>query len=111
MGRKRDTEPPWVTAGMSRASWYRHGKPQMAPQRITQSDAAMLYGVSVRSVQRVVRIKRYAPDLYEQFHARTLTMDGAERLLIARLERAEGLDGAAAAAARKRRARQARRYL
>jgi hypothetical protein len=99
---------------MSRASWYRHGKPQTKPLfRITQSAAPALYAVGVRSVQRVRRIQRYAPDLAELAAAGKLTHGEAERLLIARQDRAllAGERTIAANAARKRRDRQARRLL
>lgn len=116
----RDTEPPWVTAGMSRASWYRYGKPESKPRppphrwftqkewsQVLSRSIKPLPGLSVRSIQRMARLKRWTPDLVEPILAKKLTMGEAERILIARQDRApEGT-----AAARKRRDRQARRFL
>lgn len=42
----------WEAIGMSRASWYRHGKPTEKPHRNTQKDLAKILGVSVRTIQR-----------------------------------------------------------
>jgi hypothetical protein len=41
---------------MSRASWYRHGKPSEKPKRTTVADAARAAGVSVRTHQRIMRV-------------------------------------------------------
>jgi hypothetical protein len=123
MRRKRDTEPPWVTVGMSRASWYRYGKPDSKPQpprhrwftqkvwsQVLSRSIKPLPGLSVRSLQRMARLQRWTPDLVEQIRAKKLTMGEAERILIARQDRApEG--SAAANAARRRRNRQALRLL
>jgi uncharacterized protein YoaH (UPF0181 family) len=50
---------PWEAIGMSRASWYRHGKPTKKPEpRQTQKDIAEVLGVSVRTVQRDLAEKR-----------------------------------------------------
>lgn len=46
---------PWAVIGMSRASWYRHGKPEIKPKRRTRAALARSVGVSVRTVYRVVR--------------------------------------------------------
>jgi hypothetical protein len=73
---------------MSRATWYRHGKPATKPPaRVTQPEAARLMEVSVRSAQRARRIGRYAPDLREKVLHGTLTMAAAERILVHRIER------------------------
>jgi hypothetical protein len=37
---------------MSRASWYRHGKPETKPQKVLQATIARLLHVSVRTIQR-----------------------------------------------------------
>ena len=119
MGRKsREGPPPWITAGMSRASWYRYGKPDSKPlpprhRWFTQTGWAQVLsrsikpapGLSVRSIQRWLRIQREAPDLAEQVKAAALTLGVAERMLIVRQ------DAANDAAARKRRNGQARRLL
>jgi hypothetical protein len=45
--------PPWERLGISRATWYRHGKPKKKPRRPkTQRDLARERGVSLRTVQR-----------------------------------------------------------
>jgi hypothetical protein len=56
--------PPWETIGMSRATWYRRGKPTTRPTpRITQAQAAKTMNVSLRTVQRVARVLRLRPEL------------------------------------------------
>ena len=40
---------------MSRASWYRHGKPTTKPHRRTQAEIAASARVSIRTIQRVAR--------------------------------------------------------
>jgi hypothetical protein len=54
---------PWEAIGMSRATWYRHGKPEKKPYRMTQAQIAKLQGVSLRSLQRAARVLRVAPEL------------------------------------------------
>lgn len=54
---------PWEEIGVSRATWYRRGKPTTKPSKITQAQAAKLMNVSVRSVQRAVRVARISPEL------------------------------------------------
>jgi len=51
----RRTEP-WKAIGMSRASWYRHGKPTEKPERTSVAAAARAAGVSVRTHQRIMRV-------------------------------------------------------
>jgi hypothetical protein len=43
---------PWEAIGMSRASWYRHGKPAKKPERFTVRDLAESLNISERTVQR-----------------------------------------------------------
>jgi hypothetical protein len=48
---------PWEAIGMSRASWYRHGKPSEKPKRVTVADAARAAGASSkRTYQRIIRV-------------------------------------------------------
>lgn len=54
---------PWAAIGMSRASWYRHGKPVIKPERMTQVRLARQLETSVRTIQRAARIEREAPTL------------------------------------------------
>jgi len=68
----RLTNPPnggklrqWEALGMSRASWYRHGKPTEKPTRpFSQARIARHDHVSIRTVQRVERVMRADPDLW-----------------------------------------------
>ena len=44
---------PWEAIGMSRATWYRRGKPTTKQEpKQTQKDLAEAFGVSVRTIQR-----------------------------------------------------------
>jgi hypothetical protein len=88
MRRKAYTEPPWLALGVSRATWYRLGKPQTKPRRETQAQIARQFDVSLRGLQRTGRILRDAPDLVEQVEAGTLSVGTAERLVIERQEAA-----------------------
>ncbi len=84
MRRKATIPPPWLALGISRATWYRLGKPQTKPERITQTQAAREFHVSVRNVQRARRIQREAPDLAAQIEAGTLKIGTAERFVAER---------------------------
>jgi hypothetical protein len=51
--------PPWTAIGMSRASWYRHGKPTTKPPRhITVAERAEADGIPLRTYQRRRRIEQ-----------------------------------------------------
>lgn len=56
---------PWEALGMSRATWFRHGKPTYNDRKITQKNRAEWgWGVSTRTVQREDFVKRYGiPEL------------------------------------------------
>jgi predicted nucleotidyltransferase len=43
---------PWAAIGMSRASWYRAGKPTTKPKRYTHAEIAKITGWSIRTIQR-----------------------------------------------------------
>jgi len=46
-------DAPWTAIGMSRASWYRHGKPAAKPtRRKTNAELAREIHVSVRTLYR-----------------------------------------------------------
>src|SRR5262249_11273398 len=77
---------PWLALGMSRAAWYRHGKPSEKPHRFTQQDIAKILGVSLRTIQRdaagtrakereenVARVHDYMAQGYSQDEACELT--------------------------------------
>jgi hypothetical protein len=82
-GAMRQKAEPWLALGISRATWYRLGKPEtkpVKPPRVTQKQAAELMQVSVRRIQRVARISRIAPDLMEQCKAGKLSTAAAEHI-------------------------------
>jgi hypothetical protein len=82
-------QKPWEAVGMSRTSWYRHGKPAAKPWRMTQAHLARLHGVSVRSIQRARRIAREWPELEQLVEEGKLSLAGAEFLIrgVERFER------------------------
>jgi hypothetical protein len=52
-------QQPWDAIGMSRATWYRHGKPTTKPaKRKTDLQIAKMFGTSLRSMQRTKRAGR-----------------------------------------------------
>jgi hypothetical protein len=54
---------PWKALGWSRASWYRHGKPDYPYRRYnTQKEEAAKGGISVRTYQRLMRIGKTGDD-------------------------------------------------
>jgi hypothetical protein len=54
---------PWKALGWSRASWYRHGKPDYPYRRYsTQKEEAAKGGISVRTYQRFMRILKTNDD-------------------------------------------------
>jgi hypothetical protein len=72
-GIMRRSARPWKMLGMSRATWYRHGKPTEKPKRYRQADVAKILGVSVRTIQRDAAGRREkvvarAHELFEQGH-------------------------------------------
>jgi uncharacterized protein YoaH (UPF0181 family) len=88
------TKPPggghlrqWEALGLSRASWYRRGKPTKKPEsKTTQKDIAEILGVSLRTVQRdlakgrekqrqknIARVREYMAQGYSQDEACELT--------------------------------------
>ena len=78
---------PWLALGMSRATWYRLGKPSEKPEpRLTQKDIAEILHTSVRTVQRdraeerekerkkrIARVREYMAQGYSQDEACELT--------------------------------------
>jgi hypothetical protein len=79
---RQKASQPWLALGMSRATWYRLGKPQTKPERpMTQPLRARLMNVSLRSLQRGERVARSAPGLADQVAAGALKVGRAERLL------------------------------
>jgi len=59
-------DEPWLALNMSRATWYRLGKPTL-PRKRTLVELARLTDVSLRTIQRTAArqklIERFAPDL------------------------------------------------
>src|ERR1700732_3033760 len=55
---------PWEAIGMSRATWYRHGKPTTKPTKLkTHAQVAKMFGTSLRSMQRSKRALKLAPEI------------------------------------------------
>ena len=53
----RQKAQPWLALGMSRATWYRHGKPtEPRPKYKNAAERAAQFGQSLRSHQRLMRI-------------------------------------------------------
>jgi hypothetical protein len=48
---------------MSRASWYRHGKPSEKPHVMHMRDIARHYRVSIRTVERMNRVAKADAEL------------------------------------------------
>jgi len=88
---------PWEALGMSRATWFRLGKPTTKPNRITQEQGAKLQNVSARSIQRARRIMREAPELALLIQAGKIKLGFAEKLLRLAQKNRTTNDGRAAA--------------
>jgi hypothetical protein len=55
---------PWEAIGISRATWYRHGKPTEKPKRTSIARAARAMGASsTRTFQRINRVLAADMDL------------------------------------------------
>jgi hypothetical protein len=55
----RQQDKPWEKVGMSRATWFRHGKPTKPRKRNTVHDRAKAHDASsTRSFQRMMRVSR-----------------------------------------------------
>ena len=55
---------PWEAIGISRATWYRHGKPTENPGRTSVARAARMMGASsTRTYQRIMRVMAADMDL------------------------------------------------
>jgi hypothetical protein len=65
---RQEPKTPWERIGVSRATWYRQGKPTTKPTRITQKQLAEQWDISLRRLQRASRILREAPDLEPLIH-------------------------------------------
>jgi predicted DNA-binding transcriptional regulator AlpA len=75
-------QPPWQAIGMSRASWYRHGKPETKPhKRITEKEAAAIMDVPLRTLQRVRRVRRNGPALLPFVQDQTISLGRAEEII------------------------------
>jgi uncharacterized protein YoaH (UPF0181 family) len=80
-------QKPWEAVGMSRATWYRKGKPTEKPKsKVPQKQLAKTLGVSIRTIQRdaaslredewrkrVAMVRRYMAQGYTQDEACGLT--------------------------------------
>jgi hypothetical protein len=74
---------PWAKIGMSRATWYRHGKPATKPRKVTQAQIAATMKVSVRTMQRTKRVAREAPELLPAIRSGEVSVTEAERAILA----------------------------
>jgi hypothetical protein len=78
-----DNETPWEALGMSRASWYRHGKPAEKPPkqpRGYQRLFASMCQVSLRNLQRARFLQRWAPELVPEVTAGRIKFSAAEKV-------------------------------
>jgi hypothetical protein len=66
---------------MSRASWYRHGKPQKKPKRETLVVLSQHLGLSVRTLQRLHRVWRASDEFARLVEDGQMSIGRAERLL------------------------------
>jgi hypothetical protein len=95
---KISTAKPWIALKMSRATWYRLGKPETKPEKkLTQKTLMLLVitdqggGASVRSMQRGKRLQDAAlvmpevSELVERVKAGKLKLGTAERLVFGHL--------------------------
>jgi hypothetical protein len=78
---RQKTDAPWLALGISRATWYRQGKPTTRRKRQTQAMTAKQTGLSLRSMQRAFRVAREVPDLALQVQAGEMTLGAAERII------------------------------
>jgi hypothetical protein len=63
---------PWEAVGMSRTSWYRHGRPDTKPECSNQRATAKAFGMSVRTIQRAAAaVRRGQRDALEQLLGET----------------------------------------
>jgi hypothetical protein len=72
---------------MSRASWYRHGKPKTKPVRETMAQYCAENGLKLRTLQRMTRIYKFDTELAEAVAKRKVTIHAAEQFLLRELNR------------------------
>ena len=78
----QNARQPWLALGISRATWYRLGKPTTKPEQpMAQALLARAQGVSLRSFQRTARIVRKAPSLADSIATGSQKPGRAERVL------------------------------
>jgi hypothetical protein len=66
---------------MSKASWYRHGKPTTKPEKpLTAKQEAAQFGISVRTLYRFRQLNRY-PEVFDFIIRGELTCKRALRLI------------------------------
>jgi hypothetical protein len=77
----RQQDKPWEALGMSRATWYRHGKPTKPRKKVKNvHELAKFVGASsTRSYQRMMRVM--SSELVGYFHAGQLSISQADRIL------------------------------
>jgi hypothetical protein len=78
----RQKNKPWEALGMSRATWFRHGKPDRKPDRpLTQEQMAKSKNMSVRGLRRPDAIRQAEPHLADLCEAGQLKPGTAERVI------------------------------
>jgi hypothetical protein len=84
-GKVRQKDRPWIKLGISRATWYRLGKPATKPtKKPTQSQTAATLKIGTRTLQRAARVAREAPELLGLLRAGKLKLRVAEQIILDR---------------------------
>jgi hypothetical protein len=93
----RQKDQPWIALGISRATWYRLGKPETRPEKKLSRKALLTFAVeqkggatSVRTMQRIERLQAIdsVPEvraLLELIKAGLMKVGTAERLVFRHL--------------------------
>ena len=81
MVRQKQSDRPWEKIGISRSTWYRHGKPTERPKKPkTVSEIAAQVGASsTRTYYRTMRVLK--SELAPFVHSGQLSIAKADRLL------------------------------
>jgi hypothetical protein len=82
----RQNWKPWKAAGMSRATWYRYGKPApgKVPAKVTMKQAARRMQSTLRTTERCMRVAKacgWYPEPYEMLMAKKITIGEADKMI------------------------------
>src|SRR5262245_3619415 len=84
--KRKMPQKPWDAIGMSRASWYRHGKPtEKSVRPTTNARMAVTFKMSTRTYQRWMRVMLdddLRPFIYHDWRPYGLKPGQAEKLLL-----------------------------